>query len=136
MQFDKRMKIRLYTAIVMGVIGIALIVLGFVLGLDMASPFGLMFFVIGIARTIQYIRIMKNSEIFKKAQVAEEDERNVLIWTKARSLAFSVYVIVAAVAVVVLYLCGLDVWGQAVSYSLFGFVLIYWVCYFIISRKY
>ena len=110
--------------------------LGAVIGRDIASSFGLMFLVIGIARTMQYIRIVKNPEIFKKAQVAEEDERNILIWTKARSLAFSVYVIIAALAVVILYLCDLDVWGQAVSYSLSGFVAIYWICYFIVSRKY
>ena len=136
MEFRKKLKVRLYTAICILCLGIILIIAGFFSTNEMASSFGLMFAVIGLARIVQYRIISKDEESLHKREVAETDERNVMLWTKARSLAFSVYVLVCAVAVVVLFLLDMDIYAHIISYSLFAFVGIYWLCYFIISRKY
>ena len=135
MEFAKKLKIRLYMAIVFLVAGLGLILFGNLQNVEMATSFGAMLLVFGIARIVQYRRIHRTPETFEARQVAEEDERNIMIWTKARSLAFVVYVIAAALGVIVLYLVGLDLVARTLALSLFGFVMIYWVCYFIIRRK-
>ncbi len=138
MEFRKKLKVRLYTAIAYIIIGAVFIGLSFTrLGSnEMISSFGAVFAVMGIARIIQYMRITKDEESIHQREIAETDERNVMIWTKARSLAFSIYILAAALAVVVLYLMNMNFAGKIVAYNLFGFVAIYWICYFIISRKY
>lgn len=135
MEFAKRMKIRLYTAIVFLAVGIGLILFGNLQGVEMATSFGAMLLVLGVARIVQYRRIHRSSETFEARQVKEEDERNVMLWTKARALAFVVYIIAAALGVMVFYLLEMGIVAQTLSLSLFGLVVIYWVCYFIIRKQ-
>lgn len=135
MEFAKKLKIRLYTAVVFLMAGLGLIIGGNLKHVEMAQSFGAMLLVLGLARIIQYRWIHRSPETFAARAVAEQDERNVMLWTKARSLAFSVYVIAAAVAVVVLYLLELELVARTLSVSLFAFVVIYWVCYFTVSRQ-
>lgn len=135
MKFAKKLKLRLYMAIVFLAAGLGLILFGNLQGVEMATSFGAMLLVLGIARIVQYRRIHRTPETFEARQVKEEDERNVMLWTKARALAFSVYIIAAALGVIVLYLMEMDLVARTLALSLFGFVLIYWVCYFIISQK-
>lgn len=136
MKFADKLKVRLYSAFVIALIGIGLILTGVFTKTEMASSFGLMFFVVGIARIIQYKRITKNAGTLHKREVAETDERNVMLWTRARSMTFSVYVLLSAAAVILLYLLGRSEAARIVSYTLWSIVVIYWICYFIISRKY
>ena len=121
MEFKKKLKVRLYTAIAYIIIGAVVIGLSFTrLGAnEMISSVGAVFAVMGIARIIQYMRITKNEESIHQREVAETDERNVMIWTKARSLAFSIYILAAALAVVVLYLMNMNFAGKIVAYNLF-----------------
>lgn len=136
MKFTEKLKARLYTSVVIAILGILLIGVGVFRRTDIASSFGLMFLVIGIARIVQYIKITKNEETLHKREVAETDERNVMLWTKARSLAFSIYILLTAIVSVMLYVLEMDIIAKTLSYSLFSFILIYWICYFVISRKY
>lgn len=138
MDFNRKMKIRKYAALVIMLLGAGLIAANLtgITGNDILSSLGLMFLVIGAARLVQYKRITADSESLNARRIAETDERNVMLWTKARSLAVSVYSLVTALAVVVLYVFNMQTAAQIVSYCLLSFVVIYWVCYFIISRKY
>lgn len=138
MDFNRKMKIRKYAALVIMLLGAGLIAVNLtgIAENDILSSMGLMFLVIGAARLVQYKRITADSESLNARRIAETDERNVMLWTKARSLAFSVYSLATALAVVVLYILNMQATAQIVSYCLLSFVVIYWVCYFIISRKY
>lgn len=136
MDYKKKLKIRLYASTVIGVIGLALIVLGNIWKNDMTISFGAVYLVIAVARLVQYRKITKNADTLREREIAEKDERNVLLWTKARSLAFSVYILLASTASVILYALGIETEARVLAYSLFAFVFIYWICYFIISRKY
>ncbi|MGN0149795.1 MAG: hypothetical protein ACI4C7_06050 [Clostridia bacterium] len=136
MEFKKKLKVRLYTAILYAVIGIALIIINIFTPNEMLSSFGAVMLVIGIVRIVQYMRITKDEDSIHSREVAETDERNVMIWTRARSMAFSVYIMISAMAVIVLYLFKQDYIAQVVGIMLAGFVVIYWICYFFISKKY
>ena len=136
MEFKKKLKVRLYYGIGCTVLGVLMMILGFLRTEEYISSLGLMFLIIGIARVIQYRRITQTEESLRQREIAEKDERNVLLWTKARSLTFTIYSIVLALAVKILQLMEVELIPQILAYCLFTMVLIYWICYFALSRKY
>ncbi|MBQ4610733.1 MAG: hypothetical protein IJB30_03270 [Clostridia bacterium] len=135
MDYKKKLKARLNTAIIMISTGIIFIVFSVFSEADMASTFGAVFLVMGIARVVQYRRLLNDPEEMRRREIIETDERNVMLWTKARSLAFVVYIIALGIAVIALQLMEMTRAADIVSLCLMGFVVIYWVCYFIIVKK-
>ena len=136
MEFKKKLKVRLYYGIGCTVLGVLMMILGFLRTEEYISSLGLMFLIIGIARVIQYRRITQTEESLRQREIAEKDERNVLLWTTARSLTITIYSIVLALAVIILRLMEVELIPQILAFCLFAMVLIYWICYFALSRKY
>ncbi len=136
MDYKKRLKIRKIAGIILALIGVAFIIAAVLTQKELLSTYGAVFFAIGIARVVKLHRIAKNEELSRKMEIAETDERNIKIWTEARSLAFAVYIILAAVAIMVCSLLDMRTVVNVVSYCLFGFAAVYWICYFFVRRKY
>ena len=97
MEFRKKLKTRLCISVVVGILGVILMLSGFWSENSDSSSFGLCFVIICIARIRQYKRITKNEESLKQREILETDERNIMLWTKARSLAFSIYIILSGI---------------------------------------
>lgn len=135
MDYKKKLKTRLNTAIIIISVGIIFIISSIFADLEMASTFGAVFLVTGIARLVQYKRLLKDPEEMRRREIVEKDERNVMLWTKARSLAFVIYIIAAGIAVIVLQLMKMSQAANIVSWCLMGFLVIYWICYLIIMKK-
>ena len=135
MDYKKKLKTRLNTAIIMISVGIIFTVSSIFADSEMASTFGAVFLVMGIARVVQYKRLLNDPEEMRRREIVETDERNVMLWTKARSLAFVIYIIAMGIAVIVLQLMEMTQAANIVSWCLMGFVVIYWICYFIIVKK-
>ena len=135
MDYRKKLKARLNTAIIMISVGIIFTVSSIFADSEMASTFGAVFLVMGIARVVQYKRLLNDPEEMRRREIVEKDERNVMLWTKARSLAFVIYIIALGIAVIVLQLMEMTQAANIVSWCLMGFVVIYWICYFIIVKK-
>lgn len=138
MDYRKKLKKRLAYAIGYVVIGAVLILLQFIGNVEneMISYFGAAFGVCGIVRVIQYIRIMSNEDKMEQREIAEKDERNRMLWEKARSLTFGIYIMLAGISIVVMYAVGQEFAGQIIAYTVCALAFIYWVCYMILSRKY
>ncbi|MDY3928890.1 MAG: DUF2178 domain-containing protein [Clostridia bacterium] len=138
MKFKNKIKTRMYLAITYFVIGLILTVAGNLIGSENQyfSSFGAVFAVMGAAKFLQNFMLLKDDKKLQNREIEETDERNVQIWTKARSLAFIVYITLAAIAVVVLSLTNHSNESTVISYCLFSFIFIYWICYFIIRKKY
>ncbi len=136
MEFKKRLKIRLQTAIFYVVIGIILILANIVKHDEMMSTFGILFLVMGIARIVQYKRITKDEESIRRQEIIETDERNIALWTNARSQTFTVYIMLAAISIVVFYILKMYYIAKIIGLMLSAFILIYWICYYIISKRY
>lgn len=137
MEFKKKLKIRLWVAISYIVLGIAMATVAIVSKTEnqFISSFGLALTVMGIARVRNYFLITKNEDTLRKREIAETDERNVSITNKARSAAFTVYILLAGVFVIVMRLLDkieISVW---VSYSVALLVFVYWICYIIYQKK-
>ena len=137
MDFKKKLKIRLYTAIIFALIGVVMLILSFVLkdANEFLSPFGLALFVIGFARTKEYFRITNNESTLKNRQIAETDERNIAISNKAKGFAFTLYMILAGITVIVLEFLKMDDIAAIIGATVCVLILIYWISYFIICKK-
>ncbi|MBR2155716.1 MAG: hypothetical protein IJ941_02110 [Clostridia bacterium] len=135
MDYKKKLKTRLNTAIIMISVGIIFTVSSIFADSEMASTFGAVFLVMGIARVVQYKRLLNDPEEMRRREIVETDERNVMLWTKARSLAFVIYIIALGIAVIVLQLMEMTQAANIVSLCMMGFIVIYWICYFIIVKK-
>lgn len=137
MDFRKKLKTRLWVAIIYVALGIIMTVGGTVTKTDNSfiSSFGLILAVMGVVRMRNYLIITKNEERLKKQEIMETDERNVSIVNKARSITFTAYVLLLGVAVIVLSLLNMREIAVWISYSIFLLIIIYWISYFIIRKK-
>ncbi len=138
MEYRKKLNKRLGYAIGYIVIGTALILLQFIGRVDneMSAYFGAAFGVCGVVRIIQYIRLISNKDKMEQREIAEKDERNIMLWEKARSWTFGIYTILAGMTIMVLYSIHMEFVGQIIAYTVCALVVIYVICYYIIRRKY
>lgn len=137
MNYEKKLKIRLSVYICCTIIGILMMFLGYS-GLgkgDFISSLGLAYTVIGIVRIIKLTNLLRNPAAFERTKTAETDERNIMIYTKAKSLAFTAFITLSGVSVVVLQLIGKESESVIVAYTLIFFMIIYWICYMIVNHN-
>ena len=137
MDFRKKLKIRLWVAITYIILGVIMIVTFNLINTDnnFLSSWGFALIVIGIVRIRNYPMITKDEETVRKQQIAESDERNIAIANKAKSVAFTVYLLLACVAVIVLQLMNKTELALSISYPVLVLILIYWISYWIIRKK-
>lgn len=138
MDFRKKLKARLYLGILYIIFGIAMIVINFIKPIDndYFSTTGLIFAIFGIKRIRQYFVITRSEESIRKQEIAETDERFIMLQQKSATLSFTVSSILGAVAIFVLHLLDMPMYASVVAYVVCGYILIQLVCYFVLARKY
>ena len=136
MEFKNKLKTRLYLAIAYIVIGLAMIVVFNIMenSNEFLSTLGLVLVVTGIVRWRNYRRITKTEETMKAQEIRETDERNVAIVQKARNIAFVIFVMVLAIAIIVLQFLNLALYVQVLFAVMCGLLAIYWISYLIIRK--
>ncbi len=137
MDFKKKLKIRLFFAIGYIILGLVMIVIFNIIKIDNSflSSFGFALIVVGIAKVRNYFLITKNDETIKKQQIVENDERNISIANKAKSISFIIYIILVCVSVVVLNILNQIELAAILSASVCVLVVIYWISYWFINKK-
>ncbi len=119
------------------IIGITLLILGIA---DVIDEFwsgmgsGLIF--VGILRLIRVFRYSKDESYREAVNTELNDERNRFIRNKAWAWAGYMFVIISAIAVIVLRLLGQDVLSLAASYAICLMITLYWISFFILRKKY
>lgn len=138
MEFRKKLQKRLYYAIAHLLLGIALNVTAFLTNSDnyFLTGFGSCLIVLGIVRIIRHKRLISSERAVKQREIAETDERNLMLAEKARSWAFASYIILVGIAVIVLSLASLHEIAQPLSYSICLLVALYWIFFYILRKKY
>ena len=138
MKYKNRIKTRIYTMaayIIIGSVMCALKLSGTVEN-NYLWTWGIALVVCGAVHLIRNIRIIRNPERMQEIAIAEKDERNIMLYEKARSLAFAVYIMAAGIAAIVMFLLEMEFAGQILAYNVCGFILIYMISYAVIKRKY
>ena len=128
---------RFIASIIEIVVGLGLLLLRFFDVIDdFWSGMGTALIVVGVLQLIRHIRY-KTNETYKAAVDVElNDERNKFLSMKAWSWAGYLFVMIAAVAAIVLKICGLDEYVFFASGSVCLIIILYWVSYMIVRKKY
>ena len=138
MEFKKKLRTRLIVAISYIVLGLILVAIDVIGRTDnyFYFSFGIALAVMGILRIIQHRKITADEKSIRQQELTESDERTRMIAERARSWTFSLSVTIAGIAVIVLSLLGYHEEALPLSWFVCGMVVIYWICYIIISKKY
>ena len=119
------------------VAGLTLIGLGCVEIVDeFWSGMGSALLVIGVIRLLRYYRLKKNDAYREKMETAVTDERNQFIRMKAWSWAGDLFIIVTALGTIIFRILGQDLLSQFASYAVCLMLVLYWVSYFVLKKKY
>ena len=128
---------RFIAGIIEIVVGLALLLLHFLnIVDDFWSGMGTALMVVGALQVIRHIRYKTNETYKETVDVEANDERNKFLSMKAWSWAGYLFVMIAAVASIVLKICGLDEYVFFASGSVCLMIVLYWVSYMIVRKKY
>ena len=123
---------------------IVLLVAGLVLiGLGLAeivdefwSGMGSALLVMGVIRLLRYYRLKKNDAYREKMETAVTDERNQFIRMKAWSWAGYLFIMVSALATILFRILGQDLLCQVTSGAVCLMLVLYWISFFVLKKKY
>lgn len=90
----------------------------------------------GAVRLIQCLRYHKDASYREKWNVETKDERNHFLRNKAWAWAGYLFVLLAAISTIALQLLGQELLSIAAGSAVGILVLLYWICYLILRRKY
>lgn len=126
------------------IICIFYILIGAVLiGLDIAnivdefwSGMGAGLIVVSVLQMLRIYRFNKNEEYREKVETEIKDERNRFIRNKAWAWAGYLFILISAVAVIVFRVTGQELLSTFSSVALCIMLVLYWVAFFILRKKY
>ena len=128
---------RLYVNILWLIIGSILIGLSFAGVVDeFWNGMGMGLAVVGAINLIRYYRLNKNDVYREKIELEASDERNHFIRNKAFAWAGYYFVLIAAVCTIVFKIIGQELLSQAAAYAVCLMLILYWISYMILKRKY
>lgn len=119
------------------ILGVVLTVLGI---LEIVGSFwsgmGGALIAVAVIRMIRFLRYRNDEAYRENAQIEAKDERYRFIRNKAWAWAGYLFVMIAAVSTIVLKLLGQDLLAIAAGCAVSVLVLLYWVCYMVLKKKY
>lgn len=128
---------RVIAAICYIVLGAVLLVLGMMEMVDeFWSGMGGALVVMGVLRMVQFFRYRNNEEYREKTEIAAKDERNHYIRNKAWAWSGYLFVLIAAVATIAFKIAGQETLSFAASMAICLLLVLYWVSFLVLSRKY
>ena len=138
MEFKKKLQARFYIAVSYIVLGLILIAADALNHFEnqFFFSFGITLIVMGILRLIRHRKVTKDESTIRRQEVAETDERTLMMAEKARSWAFTYSILIAGIAVIVLSLLGKHDTAQPFAWYVCGMVVLYWIFWLILQKKY
>lgn len=128
---------RLIACIIWIVIGIVLTVCSFFDLVDSYwSGMGFALLVVGILQLIRFVRYKKDPNYKEAVDTSTQDERNRFIAMKAWSWAGYLLVIIAAIVSIALRVLGYEDYSFAASLCVCTILILYWISYWILRKKY
>ena len=128
---------RIIASICYVVLGAVLLALGIMEVVDeFWSGMGGALIVVGILQVVRFFRYRNNEEYRQKAEIANKDERNHFIRNKAWAWSGYLFVLISAVATIALKIAGQDTLSFAASMALCLLLVLYWISFLVLSKKY
>lgn len=119
------------------VLGVALLVLGTLEIVDSFwSGMGGALIAMGVLRLVQFLRYRTDASYREKWDVEVQDERNHFVRNKAWAWAGYLFVMIAAVCAIVCRVVGQELLSMAAGFAVCILVVLYWLCYLVLRKKY
>ena len=103
--------------------------------LSYLSGFSSGIIVIGVITLIKYTRIMKNQEMTKKIENANNDERLKVINHESMAISFRISLIIEAVISIICAIYNKMEIAEYLGFAICFQIIVYLITYFIISKK-
>ena len=100
------------------------------------SGMGTALVVVGVCRLVRSVRLSKNDSYREKMEVAETDERLHFIRSNAWAWAGYLFILIAAVSVILFKVLGQELLSLAASGAVCLLLVLYWVCFMVLKKKY
>lgn len=128
---------RIIVSIMWIIIGVVLIGLSFAGLVDTFwNGMGSGLLVVGIIQLVRFYRLQKNEAYREKMEIEATDERNLFIRNKAWAWSGYLFIMIAAVACIVFKIIGQDLLSMVASGSVCLMLVLYWISYIVLKRKY
>ena len=128
---------RMILSIIWTVLGAVIVVLSFLGILDSFwSGFGGGLVAVGLLQIFRNFRYRTNDDYREKVDVEVNDERNKFLSTKAWAWTGYTFIIICAIATIVLKIAGYEDYSFMASMTICVMAVIYFVSYIILKRKY
>lgn len=128
---------RVIMSVIWVILGLALIALSFAGKVDeFWNGMGFGMAIIGALQLLRTHRFMKNEKYREAVEIAETDERNHFIRSKAWAWAGYLFVIIVGVSVVIFKIAGQDLLAHAACIAVCLLMVLYWIVYHVLKRKY
>ena len=132
-----KQNMRVYVNILWIIIGAILSGLSFAGKVDEYwNGMGTALLVVGAIRLLRYHRLNKNDAYRERKELELSDERNQFIRNKAWAWAGYYFVLIVAVGSIVLRAIGQDTMSSVAAYAICLLMILYWISYMILKRKY
>ena len=133
MRGDKRM----IANIIFILLGVALLGLGIAEIVDAFwSGMGSALIAVGVIRMVHFVRFRKDETYREQFKIDTTDERHRFIQNKAWAWTGYLFVLAAAVCSIVFKLLGQDLLSIAAGFSVCFMMVVYWLCYMFLNKKY
>lgn len=134
MKFEGKVILNIFWVI----LGAALMALSSFGAIDAAKwfSFGAALLFVGVLQGIKNIKYIKNEKYKEKVDIEINDERNKFISMKAWSWAGYLFVIISGVLTIVFMILGNNQYMMMSSYGVCLIILLYWISYLVLRRKY
>ena len=137
MKQNRNIRYRWILAVIYGVIGVSLVVCNLLNMVDEYwSGMGAALVAVGGLQLIRLIRYNTSDKYKEATDTAVNDERNRFLTMKAWSWAGYLYIMLAAVGSIVFKLLNQEIWMFAASGSVCIILVLYWISYLILRKKY
>lgn len=129
---------RLILSIFWVVLGLVLFILAEAEILDSSyfSAMGVALAVVGTLQIIRNLRYRKDKDYKEKIDIEVTDERNRFLRLQSWAWTGYIVVMVEAAGSIAAHVLGQEIVGQVLSYSVCLIICVYWISWFILSRKY
>ncbi len=92
--------------------------------------------IVGVIQLVRIYRFYKNEAYREKIEIEANDERNRFLRNKAWAWAGYLFVMIMAVACIILRVLGQDTLSMAASGSVCLMLVLFWISHLILRRKY
>ena len=124
-----------YTSLI--IIGSILISLSFMGKLDTFwNGVGSALLLIGMIRLLKEHRLNKNEAYRQQVEIYTHDERYQFIRVKAMSWTTYYFIMICAILTFVFYLLNQKFLSMVSSFAICIMLVIYWICYYVLKKKY